>query len=378
MKDKKFFIAAILAVFMLFSQLQGIVFAEETLEDKLERLKNEAYEQQLKTEKAQEKVDTVSEQLRRIQEDVDEADSEYKRVKKVLDATDRKIIENQELLIITEQKLEIKNRFLKRRIREIYIHGRLNYLDVLLGAKSFSDFMTRMDLFKRVIKYDYELIQQVIKERAIAMEARSELQKSRKEQAMLVAEADKKLEVLMTKKADKDRLLEKVKYDRDTAEQFYQEILAASREVEMLIRQKTTGSGGQKTSGEGFMVWPFYGEITSDFGWREHPIYGDTRFHSGIDISGDYGEAVCAAADGECIYSDWISGYGYTIIIDHGGGISTLYGHNEELIAQEGQYVKQGQLIALCGSTGNSTGPHCHFEVREDGEPVSPYPYLPK
>ena len=376
MKDRRFFIAALLACLMIFGQLQGIVFAEESLEQQLERLQNEAYEQQLKTEKAQEKVDTVSEQLRRIQAEVDEADSEYKQVKKALDATDKKIIENRELLEITEQKLKIKSRTLQRRIRDIYIHGRLNYIDVLIGAKSFSDFLTRMDLFKRILKNDYDLIQQVLKERAIIVAATSELEKARKEQELLVAEANKQLDILMTKKADKDRLLEKVVYDRDTAEQFYQELLAASHEVEMLIRQKTSGTGS-RPSGTGSMGWPIYGEITSDFGWREHPIYGDARFHSGIDISGDYGEAVCAAADGECIYSDWISGYGYAVILDHGGGVTTLYGHNEELIVQEGQFVKRGALIALCGSTGNSTGPHCHFEVREDGEPVSPYGYLP-
>lgn len=376
MKDRQFFIALLLAGLLVLGQFQGIVFAEESLEQKLERLQNEAYEQQLKTEKAQEKVDTVSEQLRRIQADVDEAENEYRRVQKDLDETDKKILENKALLVATEQKLASKNKFLRRRIREIYIHGRLNFVDVLFGAKSFSDFMTRMDLFKRIIKYDFDLIQQVIKDRAVIVAANNELEKSRIKQEELVAEADKQLAVLMTKKADKDRLLEKVVYDRDTAEQFYQELLAASQEVEMLIRQKTTGEG-PRPSGTGSMTWPIYGEITSDFGWREHPIYGDSRFHSGLDISGDYGEPVCAAADGVCIYSDWISGYGYAIILDHGGGVSTLYGHNEELVVDEGQYVKRGDIIALCGSTGNSTGPHCHFEVREDGEPVSPYSYLP-
>ena len=124
------------------------------------------------------------------------------------------------------------------------------------------------------------------------------------------------------------------------------------------------------------MIWPIVGEITSPFGWRTHPIYGDGRFHSGMDIGGDYGDPILAAAAGTVIYSGWISGYGYAVIIDHGGGLSTLYGHNESLAVGEGQAVSQGQVIAYCGSTGNSTGPHCHFEVRENGEPVDPMGYL--
>nr|MBO6295084.1 M23 family metallopeptidase [Schwartzia sp. (in: firmicutes)] len=100
------------------------------------------------------------------------------------------------------------------------------------------------------------------------------------------------------------------------------------------------------------------------------------RYHSGMDIGGDYGDPIIAAAAGIVTYSGWISGYGYAVIIDHGGGISTLYGHNEALAVAEGQTVSQGQVIAYCGSTGNSTGPHCHFEVREGGEPVDPMGYL--
>ena len=126
----------------------------------------------------------------------------------------------------------------------------------------------------------------------------------------------------------------------------------------------------------GGMIWPLSGPITSEFGWRTHPIFGTTRYHSGIDIGGDYGLPIQAAAAGTVTYAGEISGYGNAVIIDHGGGITTLYGHNDSLVVGEGQVVGQGQVIAWCGSTGNSTGPHCHFEVRENGEPVSPYGYL--
>jgi len=125
------------------------------------------------------------------------------------------------------------------------------------------------------------------------------------------------------------------------------------------------------------MSWPINGPITSPYGWRPHPIFGTQRYHSGVDIGADYGDPIRAADGGVIIYSDWMGGYGYAVIIDHGGGISTLYGHNNELLVGVGQRVYKGQTIARAGSTGYSTGPHCHCEVRQNGSPVNPLAYLP-
>ena len=129
---------------------------------------------------------------------------------------------------------------------------------------------------------------------------------------------------------------------------------------------------------EGTMTYPVEEElvITSPFGWRVHPITGTEKFHSGIDFGVDFYSPIHAAAAGTVTYAGWISGYGNAVIIDHGENVETLYGHNDSLCVGEGQLVMQGQVIALAGSTGNSTGPHCHFEVRENGEPVDPAKYL--
>ena len=137
---------------------------------------------------------------------------------------------------------------------------------------------------------------------------------------------------------------------------------------------------GQAEAGAGYhsMMNPVEGEleVTSDFGWRTHPIYGTQKFHSGIDFGYDYGMPVHAAAEGVVTTAGWVSGYGYLVAIDHGGSLETLYGHNEMLAVTPGQTVKMGQVVAYAGSTGNSTGPHCHFEVRLNGEPVNPWDYL--
>ena len=124
-------------------------------------------------------------------------------------------------------------------------------------------------------------------------------------------------------------------------------------------------------------MWPCRGEITSYFGWRTHPIFGTTKYHSGMDIAVDYGTPIYAADSGTVIYSGWLGGYGYAVMIDHGGGLVTLYGHNPGLNVYEGQYITKGTCIAYAGSTGYSTGPHCHFEVRLHGEVTEPLNYLP-
>ena len=124
------------------------------------------------------------------------------------------------------------------------------------------------------------------------------------------------------------------------------------------------------------MIWPADGPITSYYGYRTHPIHGVRKLHTGLDIGAGHGQTVVAAADGTVIMSDWYGGYGQTVVIDHGGGISTLYAHNSALLVSVGQTVSQGQAIARVGSTGVSTGPHCHFEVRVNGVPEDPLGWL--
>jgi murein DD-endopeptidase MepM/ murein hydrolase activator NlpD len=123
-------------------------------------------------------------------------------------------------------------------------------------------------------------------------------------------------------------------------------------------------------------MWPTSGPIVSGFGMRMHPVYGYTRFHSGIDISSDYGASIYSTAYGRVTYSGYYSGYGYAVLVDHENGMSTLYGHCSTLIVKEGDYVRKGQLIAKVGSTGISTGPHLHYEVQLAGVATNPEPYL--
>ena len=367
-----------LALSMLISlSVTGTALADD-LEDQLADLQRQAEEQQAKTNEASAKVENVSERLRQIQEELRVATAEYKDVKGQLDSVEDKISDNTELLQKTEADLKVKNKKLQQRVRDIYINGQISYVDVLFGAKDFADLMTRMDVLKRIIKHDYDLIMKVKEEKATVENTRAQLEKDKAEAEVLVADAQAKKAKVEDKESEQQVLLDQAIYDRDTSERMYEEIMAASQEVANMIRRSQMSSAGYSgaPAGAGGMIWPISGPITSEFGWRTHPIFGTARFHSGLDIGGDYGMPIYAAAGGTVIYAGWISGYGNAVIIDHGGGVTTLYGHNDSLNVSEGENVAQGQVIAMCGSTGNSTGPHCHFEVRENGEPVSPYGYL--
>lgn len=365
-----------LALSLLISlSVTGTALADD-LEDQLADLQRQAEEQQAKTNEASAKVESVSERLRQIQEELRVATAEYKEVKGQLDSVEDKISDNTELLQKTEADLKVKNKKLQQRVRDIYINGQISYVDVLFGAKDFADLMTRMDVLKRIIKHDYDLIMKVREEKATVENTRAQLEKDKAEAEVLVADAQAKKAKVEDKESEQQVLLDQAIYDRDTSERMYEEIMAASQEVANMIRRSHMSSAGYSGAPAGGMIWPISGPITSEFGWRTHPIFGTARFHSGLDIGGDYGMPIYAAASGTVIYAGWISGYGNAVIIDHGGGVTTLYGHNDSLNVSEGENVAQGQVIAMCGSTGNSTGPHCHFEVRENGEPVSPYGYL--
>ena len=372
-KGKKAAAALLSAVYLM--TLAPLAQAE-TLEEQRDAHIEKAEQAQKKKNEIESRIEGLSEEKRAVDEAADEATKAYKDVKKELDATEARIDENEDKLKVLNKDFAVKRDQLAKRVRDIYINGQINYLDVLFGAKDFQDFFTRMDLLKRVIQQDYDLVQVVFAEKTAIETSQKELEKDKTAKEKLVASAADRKKEAEKKQAAKQAIIDKMETDRATQERIINENLAASKEVEQMIRNSRYQPASPALSGSGALNWPLGGPITSPFGWRVHPITGASRFHSGIDIGGDYGDTIHAAGAGIVSYAGWISGYGYAVIIDHGGGISTLYGHNQALLVSEGQSVSQGQAIAECGSTGNSTGPHCHFEVRVDGEPVDPMGYL--
>ena len=361
----------------------------EELENKKANIDAKAEKAKQKSDELWEKIESVSEQKRYLDEEADAAVADYEEKQAALDETLARIAENEEKLQAIEEEYNQKHAVLMVRVRDIYINGQISYLDVLFGSKDLNDFFTRMDLLKRIIKQDYNLVQAILKQQGEIQAFRKQLEADRSIQEDLAAKAEEAKEIKLAKVAKKQELIDKMQNDKAVYDRQYDEMMAASEQVAKLIQQSkykpppsppsssSSSSGSSATpSSSGGMIWPISGPITSPFGWRTHPIFGSQRFHSGLDIGGDYGMEIHAAKAGVVSHAGWIGGYGNTVMIDHGGGIVTLYGHNQSLNVSVGQQVSQGQVIAFCGSTGNSTGPHCHFEVRLNGEPVSPYNYL--
>ena len=360
------------------------------------------------------KIDSVSEFKRHLDEEASVAISDYEDKQAALDETVYRIGENETKLAEVTAELNEKHTILENRVRDIYINGQISYLDVLFGAQDFGDFLTRMDLLKRVMIHDSELVANVLQYQTEIKEVGKQLEADKKIQEELAAKAEEAKNISLEKVAKQQALIDLMENDKEIYNQQYDEMMASSAEVERLIQENKYRKAAEEEArrrqaeleaqrqaqleaaaqagnvdvvefGEdeyvmqsygGGMIWPISGPITSEFGWRTHPIFGNARFHSGLDIGGDYGMPIHAAQGGVVIEAGWIGGYGNTVMIDHGGGIVTLYGHNESLAVGVGQSVNQGDVIAYCGSTGNSTGPHCHFEVRLGGEPVSPWDYL--
>ena len=375
-----------------------VVFAEdEDLQNQLSDVQGQMNEQTQKKNDADAVIGNVFDKLRVIQENLDVAVRDYKAISDQLAQTEAQIKETQAKLEQEEAKLQTREGVFRKRIRDIYMHGQLSYLDVVLGAKDFSDFANRVDLLRRIISSDMELITSIKEQRNQINESKQLLETERAKQVQLKSDAEAKKAEIEKHKGEQQAIMAKAQNDKATAEAAYRELEASSQAIGEMLRQRAAeraaaaaaaaaaaqpaDSGGsapsyQATSGSGTFIWPVNGVITSPFGYRTHPIFGTSIFHSGIDIGVDYGTPVHAADSGVVVDAGWISGYGYAVIIDHGNGLSTLYGHNESLAVSAGQSVSQGQVIAYAGSTGNSTGPHVHFEVRVNGDPVDPMSYL--
>ena len=388
-------VAALLSGVVLCGTPAYIMAEDEDLTNQLDSIQQQVNQQNAAKADAETVIGSVSEQLRQIEEQLRQATAELGTIKEQRVAVENDITLNERQLAEAQKRLEGRESVFYKRVRDIYINGRLSYLDVVIGSKDFSDFANRLEVLKRIIDSDITLINEIKKERAEIEAHKQKLEADRAKLVELEKAALAKQAEIEQKKAERNVVLQKAQNDRATAMQAIEELNASSAQVSAMLKERQAAraaaaaaaaaaaqsSGGQGASdnwvqGTGQLGWPVSGEITSPYGYRIHPIWGTTIYHSGIDIGVDEGTPVHAADGGVVVWSGWMGGYGYAVVIDHGNGLSTLYGHNSELAVDEGQSVAKGQVISYAGSTGNSTGPHVHFEVRVNGDPVDPMGYL--
>ena len=370
-------VAACVAVLPLFTAWS---FASE-VDDKraeLNEVQSQMQKMQERKEKARQKAEAASVGLEEIQTRINQLRGQARELQGKSDALQAKIDDNKVKLAQKQAEVDKRKKIYSKRLRQIYMNGQVNYLDVLLGARDFSDFASRMYLLQKIISSDIEMLQQLQKAEAEVRERQEQLDIEMRDIEVAKAELEAKRSRAKRLKEQRSYMLYKAQEEEQQSQSEYERLLAISENITAMLRNMESGGGSSSGGGgTGRFIWPCRGEITSYFGWRTHPIFGTTKYHSGMDIAVDYGTPILAADSGTVIYSGWLGGYGYAVMIDHGSGLVTLYAHNQSLNVYEGQYVTKGTCIAYAGSTGYSTGPHCHFEVRLHGEVTEPLNYLP-
>ena len=370
-------LAAGLALLPLFAAF-GFASEADDKQAELNEVQSQMQKMQERKEKARQKAAAASEGLEEIQSRLNELQAQARELQAKSNALQAKINDNQAKLAKKKAEVEQRKKIYSQRLRQIYINGQVNYLDVLLGAKDFGDFSSRMYLLQKIVSSDIAMLQQLQKDEAEIKSRQEQLDAEMKEIKSTKAELEAKRARANKLEEQRSYMLYKAQEEEQQSQSEYERLLAISENITAMLRNMESSGGGSSSSGgTGRFMWPCRGEITSYFGWRTHPIFGTTKYHSGMDIAVDYGTPIMAADSGTVIYSGWLGGYGYAVMIDHGSGLVTLYAHNQSLNVYEGQYVTKGTCIAYAGSTGYSTGPHCHFEVRLHGEVTEPLNYLP-
>jgi murein DD-endopeptidase MepM/ murein hydrolase activator NlpD len=391
-------VAAFLVVAFMTTPLWSVYGEDDDLQNQLQDVGQQMQSQQDKKSKAEVVIGSVSAKLKEIQDALNAATAELKSIEKQQKYTEEEIVKNEILLKKAEEELAKRQIILDRRIRDIYVNGQLSYIDVVLGAKDFNDFANRVQLLRRIISSDMDIINAVREERSQIEATKATLEADREKILELKKNAAEKQAEIKQKRSEQQFVLDQAQNDKSTAEAAYAELQASSAEITRTLQARaaeraaqaaaaasavaagSSDSGGgadtYQVQGSGQFIWPVNGPVTSPFGYRMHPIFGRMIGHTGIDIGVDSGTPVHAADSGTVVDAGWMGGYGYAVLIDHGNGFATLYGHNERVIVSAGQHVSQGQVISYSGSTGNSTGPHVHFEVRLNGVPVDPMGYL--
>ncbi|MGB5973765.1 MAG: peptidoglycan DD-metalloendopeptidase family protein [Nodosilinea sp.] len=246
---------------------------------------------------------------------------------------------------------------------------------VLLQSKNFNEFLDRQYQLKRVYAADRQVLADLKTKAEAIQQQKAAVEEKRNQVALLKQQLLSQKQQYEAEASEEKELINRLRDQRGALEAAESQLARDSENIAGLIRQKIAASTGV-VRGTGRFVFPANANISSGFGNRVHPILGYSRFHSGVDFSASYGSTIRAADSGRVIFSGWYGGYGQAVIIDHGGGLSTLYAHASRVFVSEGQTVTQGQAIAAVGSTGLSTGPHLHFEVRQNGNPVNPSAYL--
>jgi len=367
-----------------------IVEKKQSIDTRIAELQQRVESAKEREAALQHAIDSVSGRIRGLEQQVGVVSERLGPLERELELRELKLnrlnalfqVQTERLHFLQAQYRTAVTRF-NRRMVAVYESNAPDELSFLLAARSFSDLVDGLDYVRLIVRRDREIVDEVGAAKREVTAARAETRAARanvRRQAEIVAVRVREVRSLRDQLvASKGQLEEARQRKKVSLYQLTAEERADAEEIDALqqasadlaakIRAAQAHSTVQHVSGAGF-VWPVNAPITSPFGWR----WG--RMHEGLDLGAAYGSPIAAAAAGVVIYAGWEGGYGNLVVIDHGGGLATAYGHQSRIAVSVGESVAQGQIIGYVGSTGHSTGPHLHFEVRVDGQAVDPLGYL--
>jgi murein DD-endopeptidase MepM/ murein hydrolase activator NlpD len=402
MRKKKVLIPLVTTMVMaVFLPVTSYANQVSNVSNQIQQIKKQAADKKTSVNAIKNQIDAVKQQQQNTKDDIMSLDLKMNDTQAKIDDLNGQIKSESvkarqaaKDLQAAMDRVAKRDGLLKSRVNAMYEGGNISYLDVLMGSQGISDFLSRLDAVQSIVDQDVQILQDnkhdrdTIQQKKQQIETNlSNLKKFETNAQQLVAtltEQKKERQKILADLQKKEGALEEAKAAQEQAaldlvNQLQQKI-DAQRQAEAQAAQAGGGSYTppvQYTGGR-FAVPVPGAVISSPFGWREHPILHTRKFHDGVDFAAPEGTTIEAAADGVVATAGYISGYGNAVVIYHGNGISTLYGHirNGGIKVSEGQSVKAGQKIAEVGSTGMSTGPHCHFSVIVNGQKVDPMSYL--
>ena len=351
------------------------------LNNQRSEIKDKLDEANIKLEYLQTEISGILIQIQQLDDKIRKYENENAELEKKLNELETSAKETTEKLNAVTEEYNKKEQQLRERLVALYEAGAISYLDVLLSSRTLSEFLSRYYKILEVMEYDNQLINTVEEEKNTIEIAKQKLDKETDEIKTLKLKVEQNKNINKNTKTLQEGYMAKLSKSEKKLNEKITKYKTETIQLETRIREISMANGDydiQYTGG--LMIWPVAiagTKITSDYGTRQHPIQGVTNFHLGIDIgNAGFGAPAVAALGGVVTYAGELGSYGNCVIINHGDGISTLYGHGQKILVEFGQTVQQGDIIMEVGSTGNSTGPHLHFEVRINGKTVDPLNYV--
>ena len=372
-------------------RLEEIQQRRELVQHRIDRLDTQSDSLENRIQVLDQRRAAVDQRVQSLDQRLHLLNKRIDKVKKALSAAQKQVALLTRQLRSILSELEQRTSVFEARAVELYKEGSGAYVDGLLTSDTFADLYDRISYYTASVDADASLIEQieVLRDATTSKREAVESQEARIARAKLDLEKDRQVvEIARQRQAEllaerqevlseKQGVLGQLESKKSKWEEIDSQLQEDAARIESLLRAgSSTTSTGTAPGGNGQLAWPASGPITSPFGWRTHPIFGDTRFHEGIDIGAPYGAAVYAADDGTVVFAGVMSGYGNVLVIDHGNGLATAYAHLSAFAVGYGQHVGRSSQIANVGCTGYCTGPHLHFEVRVNGSPVDPMQYL--